>query len=215
MDKIPDRLAQYQWMSDLEQVVINSLDDQEPTQALTKTLQYNKGPEEWTHRESLSPYWSFPEFDRVSAVEMTNKKRDTTTLVASISKHMSEVEILGSQNEDLQQNERELQFMRQACAHDHSFLLYLWFFFDKTMRRKELFNFTLDVLKDKAILPVCGVTRQKKDLYLVYGEQLSDDLLFMVHFLKPPRAINAEIEAPNFPKKLITRVVFDCYIEGC
>jgi len=94
-------------------------------------------------------------------------------------------------------------------------MLYLWFFFDKTMRRKELFTFTLDVLRNKAILPVCGVTSKKKDLYLVYGELISDDQLYMIHFLKPPRAIDAEIEAPNFPKKFITRVVFDCYIEGC
>ena len=108
MDKIPDRLAQYQWMSDLEQVVIQDLDDQEPTQVLTKTLQFNKGPEEWTYRECLSPYWDFPEFDRVSAVEMTNKKRETTALITAINKHMSELDRLAQQNADLQQDEREI-----------------------------------------------------------------------------------------------------------
>lgn len=82
------------------------------------------------------------------------------------------------------------------------------------MREKEIINFTIDVIKDRAILPVIGISPTKKELYLVYGETMGDEL-FMVHLIKPPRCFDLELKAPNLPLKCLKRVIFDCYIEGC
>lgn len=55
-------------------------------------------------------------------------------------------------------------------------------------------DFTMDLMKDQAVLPVIGTSSVRKDLYLIYAETIVDDLR-MVHLLKPPRQTEVTIEA--------------------
>ena len=80
----------------------------------------------------------------------------------------------------------ELKFAIGRWRDDSFYLFYLRFFYRKDMREKNVMDFTMDLMKDQAVLPVIGISKGKKDLFVVYAETNIDDLR-MVHLLKPPR----------------------------
>jgi len=97
MDKIPERLGQFKWLSDLEVIVNSRFSSDVPDNPVTWSLLKNKGPEDCYIRDESDPYRGFPRLNYIRG-KGSKVKESSSEILKRLVEKLKELERLGAEN---------------------------------------------------------------------------------------------------------------------